>query len=187
LKVISLHKNQALLIKRLKQDNREAQELLFNRFSSKMLGVCRQYITDRHRAEELMLNGFLKVFKKLNTFKSEGSFEGWIRRIMINECLSYLRKNDRLLFVEDPQIFEETISEKEPEEDVSALQKLIDDLPESWRVVFNLYAVEGYKHKEIGLMLDITEMTSRSRYFKAKKQLQAAYLNLKDKIHGKRY
>ncbi len=187
MKVISLHKNQTLLIKKLRQENREAQEVLFKQFSPKMLGVCRQYITDRHRAEELMLNGFLKVFNKLTTFQSKGSFEGWIRRIMINECLSYLRKHDRLVFVEDTQVFEEVTSEKDEEQDISPLQKLVDALPSSWRTVFNLFAVEGYRHKEIAQMLGITEMTSRSRYFKAKKQLQAAYLNLKDMTYEKGY
>lgn len=187
MKVIPLHKNQALLIKKVRQNNREAQELLFNQFSSKMLGVCRQYITDRHKAEELMLNGFLKVFKKLGTFQKKGSFEGWIRRIMVNECLSYLRKQDKLVFVDDAHVFEDVYQENHGEDDISDLQILIDKLPSSWRVIFNLFAVEGYKHKEIAILLDITEMTSRSRYFKAKKQLQAAYTNLKNKTHGKGY
>lgn len=187
MKVIPLHKNQALLIKKVRQNNREAQEVLFNRFSSKMLGVCRQYITDRHKAEELMLSGFLKVFRKLDTFNDKGSFEGWIRRIMINECLSYLRKKDKLVFVDDAHVFEGVYSANQSEDDVSDLQILIDKLPSTWRVIFNLFAVEGYKHKEIAKLLSITEMTSRSRYFKAKKQLQAAYTNLKNTTHGKGY
>ena len=185
MKVIPLHKNQILLIKKVKKNNREAQEVLFNQFSSKMLGVCRQYITDRHKSEELMLNGFLKVFKRLDTFKNKGSFEGWIRRIMINECLSALRKEDKLVFVEDAHVFKDVHQEIQAEDDISDLQILIDKLPNSWRVIFNLFAVEGYKHKEIAKLLSITEMTSRSRYFKAKKQLQTAYTNLKKTTHGK--
>ncbi len=92
MKIISLHNNQTSLIKKAIANNREAQQQLFEQFSPKMLGVCRQYVKDLHHAEDLLLQGFLKVFKNLDKFKDEGSFEGWIRRIMINTCISYLRK-----------------------------------------------------------------------------------------------
>lgn len=187
MKIISLHQKQVFLIEKLKQNNREAQEILFNQFAPKMLGICRQYISDRHMAEEHMLNGFLKVFTKLDSYKFKGSFEGWIRRIMINECLSFLRKKNPLIFTEDTSIYEDVNTNSYDENDISDLQILIDKLPTAWRVVFNLFAIEGYKHKEIAKMLSITEMTSRSRYFKAKKQLQKTYLESKTKTHGKGY
>jgi len=185
LKVISLHKNITLLIDKVKRNDPEAQEVLFNYFSPKMLGVCRQYINDRHYAEEVLLSGFLKVFTKIKKYQFKGSFEGWIRRIMINECLTFLRKKNRLIFVNNEQAFEDLKAPDIVENDIGNLQILIDNLPDGWRVVFNLFAVEGYKHQEIASLLGITEMASRSRYFKAKKQLQIAYLKLKNKTHAK--
>ena len=152
-----------------------------------MLGVCRQYINDRHFAEEVHLNGFLKVFTKINKYQFKGSFEGWIRRIMINECLTFLRKKNKLIFIDDTQMFKDLQTPNTGENDIDDLQILIDNLPDTWRVVFNLFAVEGYKHQEIAKLLGITEMASRSRYFKAKKQLQIAYSKLKNKTHAKEY
>jgi len=186
-KVISLHKNLTLLIHKVKRNNPEAQKALFNHFSPKMLGICRQYINDRYYAEEVLLSGFLKVFTKINKYQFKGSFEGWIRRIMINECLTFLRKKNKLVFIDDKQTFENLKAPEIVENDIDDLQILIDSLPDSWRVVFNLFAVEGYKHQEIAKLLGITEMASRSRYFKAKKQLQEAYLKLKNKTHAKRH
>ncbi|CAI8357645.1 MAG: ECF RNA polymerase sigma factor SigW [Polaribacter sp. SA4-10] len=92
MKIIKLHTNQTLLIKKAVDSNSEAQKQLFDQYSPKMLGVCRQYVKDLHHAEDLLLQGFLKVFTNLATYKNKGSFEGWIRRIMVNTCISYLRK-----------------------------------------------------------------------------------------------
>jgi len=187
LKVILLHKNITLLIDKVKQNDPEAQEALFNYFSPKMLGVCRQYINDRYYAEDVLLNGFLKVFTKINKYQFKGSFEGWIRRIMINECLTFLRKKNKLIFFDNEQILKDFNKPKIVEDDIDDLQLLIDNLPDGWRIVFNLFAIEGYKHQEIAKLMGITEMASRSRYFKAKKQLQTAYLHLKNKTHAKGY
>ncbi len=168
------------MVKKLKANRREAQQEVFELYASKMLGVCRQYIKDVQHAEEIMLNGFLKTFTKINSFKSEGSFEGWIRRIMINECISFLRIKKRMVFVEDDSYFEEPI---EPifieENEVSKLQQLVDNLREDLRVVFNLFVMEEYKHKEIAETLDITENASKLRYKKAKSILQEQYKRIK--------
>ncbi len=138
-----------------------------------MLGVCRQYIKDLDFAEDVMVIGFVKVFKYLDTFKFEGSFEGWIRRIMIRESLTYLRKKQFVVF--DDDVIEKSSRnyyEDSSDLDVEQIQQLIDSLPEGYRMVFVLFAIEGYKHAEIAEMLNISESTSKSQLFKARKMLQ---------------
>lgn len=138
-----------------------------------MLGVCRRYIKDLQFAEDVMVAGFVKVFKNLDAFRHKGSFEGWIRRIMVHESISHLRKNQ---FV----VYDETVMEKAHPQTASDsfgwetehIQSLIDALPDGYRAVFVLHAVEGYKHQEIAEMLDISESTSKSQLFKARKWLQ---------------
>ena len=182
MKVIQLHKkdHHQGTINLLKKQNRDAQQMVYSKYSPKMLGVCRQYIKDLQHAEEIMLNGFLKVFTKIDKFQSKGSFEGWIRRIMVNECISFLRLKKRLVFVDDDSFFTEEVNIKvqENNEDTSILQKLVDNLKEDIKVVFNLYVVEEYKHKEIAELLQITENASKLRYKKAKAILQEQYNNL---------
>lgn len=120
-----------------------------------------------------MVNAFVKVFKNLDAFRHEGSFEGWIRQIMVRESISYLRKNQ---FV----VYDETVLEKTHPRatvdafswDVEHIQSLIDALPDGYRAVFVLHAIEGYKHQEIAKMLDISESTSKSQLFKARRLLQ---------------
>ncbi|WP_417885940.1 RNA polymerase sigma factor [Zunongwangia sp.] len=173
MKVIQLFKNESLLIKRAAKNNRDAQQKLYEIHSGKMLSVCRQYIKDLHYAEEVMLNGFLKVFTHLNDFKNEGSFEGWIRRIMIRESISFLRKQKKAEFQEDEfSSYEESSNNIDEQLSVSHIQQLIDELPEGYKMVFVLYAIEGYKHQEIARMLKISEGTSKSQLFKARKMLQ---------------
>lgn len=173
LKVIQLHKNESALIKKAIKNNREAQHVLFEMHAPKMLSVCRYYIKDIQQAEEAMLNGFFKVFKNLKTYKSEGSFEGWIRRIMIRESISYLRQKKRIDFLSEEDVSTYDYSNSmETDLEVNDIQKLIDDLPEGYRMVFIMYAIEGYKHFEIAELLNISEGTSKSQLFKARKMLQ---------------
>ncbi|WBL21820.1 RNA polymerase sigma factor [Zunongwangia sp. HRR-M8] len=173
MKVIQLFKNESQLIKRAAQNNREAQQQLYENHSAKMLSVCRQYVKDMHYAEEVMLNGFFKVFTHLDDFKGEGSFEGWIRRIMVREAISFLRKKKSVEFPEDEFAgYSETSNNIDEALSVAHIQQLIDNLPEGYKLVFVLYAVEGYKHQEIAKMLNITEGTSKSQLFKARKILQ---------------
>ncbi|WP_246147065.1 RNA polymerase sigma factor [Seonamhaeicola marinus] len=173
MKVIQLHKNERALIKKALKNNREAQHVLFELHAPKMLSVCRYYVKDLQQAEEVMLNGFFKVFSNLNSFKSEGSFEGWIRRIMVRESISYLRQQKKVEFsVEDFHGTNETVNNINSEIEVAQIQQYIDSLPEGYKMVFNMYAIEGYKHHEIANMLCITEGTSKSQLFKARKMLQ---------------
>lgn len=187
MKVIRLHKKDfsASTINLLKKQNSDAQQMVYTKYAPKMLGVCRQYIKDMQYAEEIMLDGFLKVFTKIDKFHSKGSFEGWIRRIMINECISFLRLKKRFVFVENDDYFEEEIivEDESIDEKISKLQTLIDCLKTDMKVVFNLYVVEGYKHREIAQMLSITENASKLRYKKAKTILQNQYNNLNRKSY----
>ena len=156
-----------------KQDGR-AQRMLYERLSPKMLGVCRRYIGDTLEAEGVLVNGFLKVFNKINQFSGSGNFEGWVRRIMVNESLLYLRKNKSMYLEVD-------IDEAHTEPDYGRaaylfeereLIEMIDKLPMGYRTVFNLYAIEGFSHKEISEQLGINENTSKSQLRRARALLK---------------
>lgn len=138
-----------------------------------MLGVCVRYVKNREEAEEVLMNGFVKVFNKVADFTGDGSFEGWIRKIMVNESLNHIRYKKNL-FVEGDETdwVEPHHTPLESKETAGALMQLIDQLPLGYRTVFNLHAIEGYSHKEIAEMLEIDENTSRSQLSRARQQLQ---------------
>ncbi|WP_238987189.1 RNA polymerase sigma factor [Confluentibacter flavum] len=185
LKVIQLYKNETTLIEKAAKNNREAQQTLFEMFSPKMLSVCRYYISDLQYAEDVMLDGFFKVFTHLKSFKNEGSFEGWIRRIMIRESISFLRKQKQIELSMDDIHYENDYDDSiNTNIEVADLQKLIDDLPEGYKIVFVMYAIEGYKHHEIASMLHITEGTSKSQLFKARKLLQEKIKEINTTSYG---
>ncbi len=184
MKVISLHKNYVRLIGKAKKGNRKAQHELFELFAPKMMSVCRQYLKKDELAEEVMLNGFFKVFTRLDSYKNEGSFEGWIRRIMVNESISQLRREKKLNFSDDAPLENslEHVAYIETELEVEDIQKMIDSLPEGYKTVFVLYAVEGYKHSEIAELLQISENTSKTQLFKARKMLQKAVVKQNNRL-----
>jgi len=185
MKVIQLHKNETKLIQRAAKNNREAQHVLYELHAPKMLSVCRYYIKDVFQAEEVMLNGFFKVFKNLKSFKSEGSFEGWIRRIMVRESISYLRQQKKIEFsVEDDYLDRDSSNNINTNIEVAEIQQLIDSLPEGYRMVFVMYAIEGYKHQEIAELLKISEGTSKSQLFKARQMLQKKLKELNNSSYG---
>lgn len=185
LKVIQLHKNESVLIKKAIKNNREAQHVLFEMHAPKMLSVCRYYIKDIQHAEEAMLNGFFKVFSNLKNFKSEGSFEGWIRRIMVRESISFLRQQKHIEFpVEAIEFKHDSSNNIKTDIEVAEIQQLIDALPEGYRMVFVMHAIEGYKHHEIADLLNITEGTSKSQLFKARKMLQEKIKKLNKLSYG---
>lgn len=194
MKVIQLHnsdnnRNETKLIQRATKQNREAQHILYELHAPKMLSVCRYYIKDVHQAEEVLLNGFFKVFKYLKTFKNEGSFEGWIRRIMVREAISYLRQKKSIEFVIGDDYLEYsknagTSNNINSNIEVAEIQQLIDSLPEGYRMVFVMYAIEGYKHQEIAELLKISEGTSKSQLFKARQLLQTKIKELNNNSYG---
>lgn len=184
MKVINLHQEENEIIRLAVQNNRHAQHQTYAKFSPKMLSVCRQYIKDIHQAEDVMITAFMKVFANLKNFEFKGSFEGWIRRIMVNECISFLRVQKKVKFTEDETYFEERFNDIESKFSVEDIQFLIDNLPDGYKMVFNLYAIEGYKHQEIAQMLGITEGTSKSQLSHARKMLQANIKKLKNYSNG---
>jgi RNA polymerase sigma-70 factor (ECF subfamily) len=185
MKVIQLHKNEKVLIQSAQKQDRKAQLCIYNLYAPKMLSVCRYYIRDISEAEEAMLGGFLKVFKSLNTYRFEGSFEGWIRKIMVRTCISELRKKSKIEFVseyldhhtQDSNIIDNNLA-------VDEIQQLIDALPNGYKLVFVMYAIEGYKHSEIAKELKISEGTSKSQLFKARQMLQQQVVELNKSSYG---
>lgn len=163
--------NQIELINRCIERDIKAQKELYNLYSSKMMGICIRYASGIDEAKDFMQEGFIQVFNKIDTFSNKGILEGWIRKIIVNTCLMELRKA-RPIFneVEDLDIQQEQVFTYMNEQD---LLMFIQKLPQGFRMIFNLYAVEGYSHKEISKKLDISEGTSKSQYSRARKALQA--------------
>lgn len=184
MKVVTLFNNETKLIKKAANNNREAQHVLFELHAPKMLSVCRYYIKDLQHAEEAMLNGFFKVFTNLKSFKHEGSFEGWIRRIMVRESISFLRQKKTIQFLDEEYSHPELEDNVSEQYDAAQLQQLIDNLPDGYKMVFNMYAIEGYKHAEIATLLNISAGTSKSQLFKARKMLQDNIKTINIKEYG---
>ena len=184
MKVINLHQEEKELIQLAADNNRHAQQKIYSKSSGKMLSICRQYIKDIHQAEDIMITAFMKVFSSLKNFEHKGSFEGWMRRIMVNECISYLRVQKQVKFIEESQYLEESFNNIESQFSVEDIQFLIDSLPDGYKMVFNLYAIEGYKHQEIAQMLGISEGTSKSQLSHARKILQTQIAKLKNYENG---
>ena len=164
----------SLVIECVKGDSR-AQRMLFERFSKKMLGVCLRYAKSTEQAEDVLQDGFIKVFSKLNDFKHDGSLEGWIRRIMVNTSLDQIRKENKLLGnisldnvdykLQNNAFVLENLAAKD-------LMKMVQSMPVGYKVVFNMFAIEGYSHKEISEHLGISENTSKSQYSRARAYLR---------------
>ena len=162
------------LIKGCLENDRRMQQELYNRFAPKMYGVCLRYTSNGDDAQDVLQDGFVKVFRKLDSFRSEGSFEGWIRRVFVNTAIEHFRRKHYMQPVTERE--ENTLESKTltaldglSEKDIL---KLVQQLAPGYRAVFNLYVVEGYSHKEIAEMLDITEGTSKSQLSRAKVILQ---------------
>jgi len=185
LKVVQLYHNNTELIQKAAKNNREAQHTLFEVHAPKMLSVCRYYVKDVQKAEEVMLNGFFKAYTNLNSFKNEGSFEGWLRKIMVRESISFLRQQKQIEFsIEDIENSNDYSNAMETELEVNDIQQLIDELPEGYKMVFMMYAIEGYKHHEIANMMNISEGTSKSQLFKARQLLQQKIKELNITSYG---
>ena len=159
-----------------------AQRELYNRYSPKMLAVCYRFAHNREDAEDMLQEGFIKVFSQVHTFESRGAFEGWIRRIIVHTCINILKKNKK--FNESVDIIHATGVQVREESVPSIIQakqvvECIRLLPIGYRTVLNLYALEGYNHREIAGMLDIEESTSRSQYTRAKAMLEEILIRKK--------
>ena len=158
---------------------RSAQKKLYETYAPRMLSVCMRYCRKREEAEDVMIEGFLKVFQNIHTYRREGVFEGWMRRIMVNHALNYIRKQQKLsgqLHIEEINETE-IVREDEPFEFPEGLSpdkimKMIQTLPDGYRMVFNLYVFEGHNHNEIGQILGISENTSKTQLMKARRWLR---------------
>ncbi len=157
------------------QNDVAAQRELYNRYSPKMLSVCYRFAQSREDGEDMLQEGFIKVFTQMHTFQNKGAFEGWIRRIIVHTCINFLKKYKKfnesvdLAYADYIQVKEETVPSIMQARQIIECIRL---LPLGYRTVLNLYALEGYSHKEIGQMLDIEESTSRSQYTRAKSMLE---------------
>jgi RNA polymerase sigma factor (sigma-70 family) len=163
------------ILKGCLQNDPAAQRELYNRYSPKMLSVCYRFAHNREDAEDMLQEGFIKIFSQMHTFGNRGAFEGWIRRIIVHTCINILKKNKK--FNESVDIIHATgamVREESVPSIVQAKQivECIRMLPIGYRTVLNLYAIEGYSHREIGMMLEIEESTSRSQYTRAKAMLE---------------
>jgi RNA polymerase sigma-70 factor (ECF subfamily) len=173
------------LIKRCRSGERKAQELLYKQLAPKMMGVCMRYATDRMEAEDMLQNGFIRVFQKLNDYRGEGPFEGWVRRIMVHSSIEYYRKHHKMMQVvnmdeaDEPSVNPLAAAKL----DAKDLMVLIQQLAPGYRIVFNLYAIEGYSHREIGEIVGITEGASKSQLSRARTILKEQIA----KLEGKRY
>ncbi len=172
----------AKLIQDCQSNKRAAQRMLYDRYSDMLMGIAQRYARDDHESFDILQNSFMKIFTKINSFViGEGSFEGWMNRIVVNEALQLYRKNKKI-FYSDTEIMN-----NQPEVENSAIDlleaedilKLLEDLPDGYRIVFNLNVVEGYSHKEIGEILGIKESASRSQLSRAKKVLQKVIIQKK--------
>jgi RNA polymerase sigma factor (sigma-70 family) len=166
------------LIKGCLKRDRHAQQQLFDLHSSKMYGICYRYVRDAMEAEDILITAFAKIFERIAQFKSEGSFEGWIRRIIVNEALTHLRKA-RTMYLEtdlEQADREPDYSQLSDHLEAEDLMNMIQQLPAGYRVVFNMYAIDGYSHKEIAEQLGISENTSKSQLSRARVYLQKMLL-----------
>ena len=168
------------------EGNRRMQEELYRRFSPRMYAVCLRYAGNAEEAEDILQEGFIKVFKKLDSFRREGSFEGWIRRIFVNTAIEHFRRKRYLMPVTEKE--ENTIEGKYLSvlDDLAArdIMALVQELSPGYRTVFNMYVVEGYTHKEIADMLGISEGTSKSQLSRAKVILQDMVKQFIDQHRG---
>lgn len=163
------------LIRRCLRGEQRAQRLLFDRLAPKMMAVCLRYAGDRDTAEDILQEGFITLFGRLDSFQGKGSFEGWARKVFVNTALMHLRKTDALKLSDDISEARSLASESAtPIQSMgyAELIALVSSLPPDARTVFNLYVVEGYSHKEIAQMLGFTEATSRSKLQRARIRLQ---------------
>jgi len=177
----TLMTEQAIIAGCLRNDA-AAQRELYNQYSPKMLSVCYRFSPTREDAEDMLQEAFIKVFTHIHTFQNKGSFEGWIRRIIVHTCINFLKKHKK--FNDSIELTEANILQVKEETIPSIMQakqviECIRLLPVGYRTVLNLYAIEGYSHREIGELLDIGESTSRSQYTRSKALLETMLIRKK--------
>jgi RNA polymerase sigma factor (sigma-70 family) len=164
------------------RNNAAAQEAFYDRFSPRMLGVCYRFAKSREDAEDMLQEGFIKIFTQLDQYRGEGSLEGWIRRVIVHTCINVLKKNKKFADTVDITYAHGFHTNEDLVPSLLQAKQIVEcirSLPLGYRTVLNLYAIEGYSHKEIGIMLEIGESTSRSQYTRAKAMLEEILIKQK--------
>ncbi len=160
------------------KEKRRAQYMLYQHFASPMLALCMRYCRNRMEAEDVLQEGFIKIFQKISTFRQSGSLEGWVRRIMINQAINHLKAKKLVFLDTDPYTLGNWIPDEAPADQAEQLFKpeelmeAIQELPPGYKVVFSLYVFEGYSHKDIAEELEISENTSKSQLSRARNYLR---------------
>ncbi len=170
------------LVKGCKEGQTRMQEYLYRSYAPKLLAICMRYTKDQMEAEDALQMGFIKIFQKINEYRSEGSFEGWMKRIMVNIAIEAYRKKSRsllLVSIDDHQIYNESNIDFNRLA-VQDLMRMVQGLADGYRMVFNLYAIEGYSHKEIAEMLGISEGASKSQLSRARALLRQEILKMEE-------
>ena len=177
--------NEKEIIQACIRNDRKAQQVLYEQYSPVLFGLIRRYISDEFVAEDLLVESFLKIFQHLKQFQGKGSFEGWMKRVAVNECLMYLRKRHVFhLTIESDNIVLPFHAQIEEKIDFDILLKGLDLLPTGYRTVFNLYVLEGMKHKDIARELKISVNTSKSQLRLAKERLRKIFQQNRISITG---
>ncbi len=175
------------LINRCLKGEAKAQKVLFDRFAPKMYGVVARYFSSVEEAQDALQDGFVKVFTKLHEYSGLGSFEGWIRRIMINTSLNLIRDNLKHQYHQDIDEIQEFVEDENQRYDHLSMEdmlKLVQEMPPGYRTVFNLYDIEGYHHHEIAASLGVSVNTSKSQLLKARAYLRKRIEKLNQDYHG---
>jgi RNA polymerase sigma-70 factor (ECF subfamily) len=168
------------IVEGCKAGKHKAYSMLYRKYSAVMLGLCLRYCKNLQEAEDVLQEGFIKVFSNVRKFRGEGSFEGWVKRIMVNCAIDHYQKNLKHSFHQNLDNLNEKIAEEEEVTgkyrdlgiDESELMKMIQELPDGYRIVFNMYAIEGYSHRDIAASLEISENTSKTQLMKARRALR---------------
>jgi RNA polymerase sigma-70 factor (ECF subfamily) len=172
------------LVKKCLENNRNAQQKLFERYSRNMMSLCIRYAGNEDDAKDILQEGFIKVFTRLQDYNGSGSLSGWIKTIMVNTALNFIRKS---VFISEMVEMEEDVAISEGGQSESRLgqqelMEMIRSLPDGFRTIFNLFAIEGYTHKEIALKLGISESTSKTQYLRARARLQKMIVSTNEKV-----
>ncbi len=175
------------LIAGCKKQDRQAQKRLYELYASRLYALCCRYIKDKMEAEDVWIAAFTKILGKIDQYSGEGNFEGWMRKVVVNESLSYLRRNKNMYLETEIEAvdYEPDLAHLDKHLEAEDLLKLIEALPAGYRVVFNMYAIDGYSHKEIGEHLGISENTSKSQLSRARAVLQKNLMELEKDIKTK--
>ena len=172
------------IIKRCRQGDRRAQEAIYNLLAGKMFAICLRYCANYEDARDLLHDGFVTIFTKIEKFNNVGSFEGWVRRIFVNQAIEWYRNRSKVSMVECSDENERFFVEYDNDDEMGIyglteveLLSMVDHLPQQYKIVFNLYAIEGLSHREIAGKLGITESTSRSNLLRARGIMQKQVIN----------